>query len=189
MNFKKYQQLALRTLKELPEVMHYQHMAYGITGEMGEFIDCVKRSEIYGKPFDRVNLTEEYGDLLWFTGCTMHTAKFPAYVFDKYLEQLRREPIEVEDKGLRLVYLNQAIAQSTYDILICAKVNGSDVDLVTGPLVRNIIRVGLLYEIDFEHAMEVNISKLALRYGDKYSDFKALNRDVQAERQVLEGKK
>lgn len=37
-----------------------------------------------------------------------------------------------------------------------------------------------------QQAMEMNIAKLEKRYGDKFSKEKALNRDLDAERQVLE---
>lgn len=40
-----------------------------------------------------------------------------------------------------------------------------------------------------QEAMEANIRKLQVRYGDKYSDLKALNRDLDAEREALVGDK
>lgn len=39
-----------------------------------------------------------------------------------------------------------------------------------------------------EEAMEKNIAKLKARYGDKFTQEKALNRDLGAERAALEGK-
>ena len=44
----------------------------------------------------------------------------------------------------------------------------------------------VLLEVDLAEAFEVNIAKLAKRYGDKYSDYAAINRDIDAERAVLE---
>ena len=44
----------------------------------------------------------------------------------------------------------------------------------------------VLLEVDLSQAYEVNIAKLAKRYGDKYSDYAAVNRDIDAERAVLE---
>lgn len=41
-------------------------------------------------------------------------------------------------------------------------------------------------ESSFEEVMERNIEKLAARYGDKFSDIKALNRDLETERKILE---
>jgi NTP pyrophosphatase (non-canonical NTP hydrolase) len=40
--------------------------------------------------------------------------------------------------------------------------------------------------ITFEELFEVNINKLKKRYGDKFSDEKAENRDIDSERKILE---
>jgi NTP pyrophosphatase (non-canonical NTP hydrolase) len=40
--------------------------------------------------------------------------------------------------------------------------------------------------IDFNEIMEKNIAKLKARYGDKFSEHRALNRDLDAERSILE---
>lgn len=49
-----------------PERMHLLHMAIGISGEAGELIDAVKKSAIYNKPIDRLNVIEELGDLEFY---------------------------------------------------------------------------------------------------------------------------
>jgi NTP pyrophosphatase (non-canonical NTP hydrolase) len=41
----------------------------------------------------------------------------------------------------------------------------------------------------FEELMEKNISKLRARYGEKFSSEKAINRDLDLERKILEGEK
>lgn len=40
----------------------------------------------------------------------------------------------------------------------------------------------------FEEIQEININKLKARFGEKYTDDKALNRDLENERQILESK-
>ncbi len=40
----------------------------------------------------------------------------------------------------------------------------------------------------FEQEQTKNIAKLAKRYGDKFSDVKSMNRDLEGERKILEGK-
>jgi NTP pyrophosphatase (non-canonical NTP hydrolase) len=42
------------------------HCAVGISGEAGELLDSVKKTWVYGKPLDRVNLVEELGDIEWY---------------------------------------------------------------------------------------------------------------------------
>ncbi len=43
-----------------------EHGIMGIVTEAGELMDAIKKSKIYGKPLDRVNLVEEAGDVMWY---------------------------------------------------------------------------------------------------------------------------
>ena len=73
MDAAEYVQKALRT-----EVQEYsfsatgdvtpriEHAIMGITTEAGELMDAVKKTKIYGKPLDIVNLLEEAGDTMWY---------------------------------------------------------------------------------------------------------------------------
>ena len=49
-------------------------------------------------------------------------------------------------------------------------------------------RLLTLLDSSFEEAMEKNIAKLRARYGDKFTEHAALNRDLVKERNVLENK-
>lgn len=49
-----------------PESAHLLHMAVGISGEAGELLDAIKKSVIYNKPIDIVNVIEELGDLEFY---------------------------------------------------------------------------------------------------------------------------
>lgn len=71
MDFVQYQSLAIRTAKNLGETGDLLHSALGVAGEAGEFVDCVKKHTVYGRPLDKANAIEELGDLLWFValGC------------------------------------------------------------------------------------------------------------------------
>lgn len=42
------------------------HAALGLTTEVGEAVDPIKKSLFYGKPFDRTNVLEEVGDAMWY---------------------------------------------------------------------------------------------------------------------------
>lgn len=64
--FATYQSLAMRTAKPMPVQDDLLHAALGLTGEAGEFADCIKKHLIYGQEFDRANAIEEVGDLLWY---------------------------------------------------------------------------------------------------------------------------
>jgi NTP pyrophosphatase (non-canonical NTP hydrolase) len=49
-----------------PAEAHLVHMAMGVAGEAGELLDTIKKSAIYRKPYDRENILEECGDLLFY---------------------------------------------------------------------------------------------------------------------------
>lgn len=42
------------------------HFFVGIATESGELLDAIKKSIVYGKPLDKVNLKEELGDVMWY---------------------------------------------------------------------------------------------------------------------------
>lgn len=120
---KDYKDLALRTeIKDYvsvserftPELSRLMHAGMGLTTEANEFLDALKKTVIYGKPLDKVNLAEELSDMMWFIAIACDTLGY-----------------------------------------------------------------------SFEEIQELNINKLKARYGDKYSDDKALNRDLGAERTIL----
>jgi NTP pyrophosphatase (non-canonical NTP hydrolase) len=49
-----------------PEDAHRIHMAMGIAGEAGELLDAIKKATIYRKPYDKDNVLEECGDILFY---------------------------------------------------------------------------------------------------------------------------
>lgn len=91
------------------------HYLIGIGTEAGELQDALKKTVVYGKPLDVVNLKEEIGDLCWYMA--------------RLLDHL---------------------------------------------------------DSSFEEVMETNINKLRARYGEKFTEYAALNRDLEKEREVLE---
>ena len=64
--FDTYQQLAMRTAKPMEVQDDLLHAALGLTGEAGEFADCIKKHWVYGQPLDKANAAEEIGDILWY---------------------------------------------------------------------------------------------------------------------------
>lgn len=71
---------------------------------------------------------------------------------------------------------------------------GKPVDVVNvkeelGDLMWYIARICKLYGFTLEEVMETNINKLKARYGEKFTEHAALNRNLDNERQILEGKK
>lgn len=73
MNFKEYQDNAVKTAKAGDFKFNLVHAAMGLAGEAGEFTDCIKKYAIYGQSLDSRNAAEELGDVLWFVALACDT--------------------------------------------------------------------------------------------------------------------
>jgi NTP pyrophosphatase (non-canonical NTP hydrolase) len=77
MNLNTYQALANRTAKPLDPDENLIHAVMGLSGEVGEFADAIKKHLIYGQPLNRVNAMEELGDVLWFVALACKALEVP----------------------------------------------------------------------------------------------------------------
>lgn len=55
-----------------PNLLKLLHSVLGMSGEVGEATDSVKKAVMYGKTLDIVNLKEECGDILWYMSLMLH---------------------------------------------------------------------------------------------------------------------
>lgn len=193
MNFKEYAPLAMRTCKELPTADHINHMCLGIVGEMGELVDAIKKAYVYGKGVDQTNIVEEIGDVSWYTAGLVQC--FPALADwldgDELKQSINYEKLEVARESItRTILLNtMSAANLAVDLMMFAdddNLQDANAEQVAKALGTALFATAVLLEVDLAGAYEVNIAKLAKRYGDKYSDYAAINRDIDAERAVLE---
>ena len=66
MNFKEYQELAIRTMnKNLKRSESEKHALHGLVGEVGE-LHSLYQKVYQGHDFDGLHAMKELGDLLWF---------------------------------------------------------------------------------------------------------------------------
>lgn len=109
MDAKKYLELSDRTCKHIPAEgititpMMYDllHASLGVAGEAGELVDAVKKSFIYNKPLDIVNIKEELGDVLWYMALACRT-------LDLTFEDLMQENINKLSKRYPEAYSDEA---------------------------------------------------------------------------------
>ena len=193
MKFSEYIPLAIRTCKSLPFADHINHMGLGIVGEMGEIVDALKKSHTYGKQLDQVNIVEEVGDVAYYVAGVVQF--YPnLYNFigsDELKNSINYEKLaEAKSNTTRTILLNtMSAANLVVDMGILADEAGepsAEGEEVAKILCMSLFATAVLLDVDLAEAFEVNIAKLAKRYGDKYSDYAAVNRDTDAERAVLE---
>ena len=188
-----YRLLAARTLPDLGSMSNnLLHMEAGIAGEfLGEAVDILKKTFAYKKPLDKVHLGEELADTVWYCAgaetinklpemavcfteesiAIVETIKNQSITYIKESVEIRNSSIETECLGLILA--NKGAVDSTNRGAILAIVG-----ICMG--VREVL------EIDFWQALTNNISKLQVRYPEKFTEEAALNRDLAAERVELE---
>lgn len=67
MELSEYQKLALRTINpELSPRENLINACLGLTGELGEFVDPIKKYFFHGHELDPVKAIKELGDQLWY---------------------------------------------------------------------------------------------------------------------------
>lgn len=204
MNFIEYSPLALRTAKPFPHEQQVKHALLGILTELGELADAVKRHAVYGVALDapgkpgksalRINIVEEVADTLWYINLWMVEKGIGGRVVDDVwakvsagcpkqadtLAKLEADPWLLVDTVIALQLTVAALNVEADER------GGSDVE--TLQIACSILFIFLLVSgHTLDQAMTRNIDKLAERYGDKYSDYNALNRDTAAEAEVLKG--
>lgn len=166
MNLEQYLIESKRTMIDMGKEKNLLHASLGLITELGELTDIYKRNIFYGKEIDLVNVKEELGDIMW------------------YLAIIYRE-FNYSPSGVRYI-TNQGAVELIQDMLLTA-INLNRLDKkVCNHLKDQIINFGKLHNFTFEEILETNINKLKKRFPNKFTEYHALNRDLEAEREVLE---
>lgn len=69
---KSYKDMALRVFDRHATAQQL-NAVLGMSGEVGELIDTVKKHVFYDKPLDVENIKEEMGDVLWYAALLLHS--------------------------------------------------------------------------------------------------------------------
>jgi NTP pyrophosphatase (non-canonical NTP hydrolase) len=186
MKLSEYPSLALQTCVFRGRQFDLEHATIGMITEAGEFADAVKRHTVYGKELDVVNLIEEVGDNLWYANLLAH---LEGYDLAKDCRS------KVTEGGVELVTMFDLLVGLSGAAVACAacvemgETLGSIQDL-PAMFQRYMGTLQLICDrwvFTMEDAADRNIAKLAKRYPDKvFTPERALNRDLDAERAVLE---
>lgn len=192
-SLEEYRLLAARTLPDLgSKGNNLLHMEAGIAGEfLGEAVDILKKTFAYKKPLDKVHLGEELADTVWYCAGTETIKRLPEMGVCFTEEAIA----SVENiKNQTITYIKESVETRNSSIeteclgLILA--NKDAVDSTNRRAILAIVGICMgiceLLEIDFWQTLTNNISKLQVRYPEKFTEEAALNRDLAAERVELE---
>jgi NTP pyrophosphatase (non-canonical NTP hydrolase) len=172
-NYNNYEELASTTCKDLgSEAANIMHMKMGIITEAAEVIDILKKKHAYGKEIDVPHLKEELGDLLWYAA---NYCKFVEIDFANIIDNIGYESLYDRSSNFSLYELMELIT-----INATALDTNSIYDIIDLTLYAIEIIDGNLDEV-----LTTNINKLAARYPEGFSSYYALNRNLDAERKII----
>lgn len=178
-----YQKAAQRTCKDLGlQSSNIAHMALGFSSELAELEECMNNH-----PFDKVNLGEELGDKLWYAVnyATFRDIDLSEFNFSNAIPADAAYSIIMVSGGKMADFAKRLLA---YGQRIEDQKEYKNEKGILFNYIDAIFNFASDYDLDIEQVMGRNIVKLYIRYPDKFSDDKALTRDLEAEREALEGK-
>ena len=188
-----YRLLAARTLPDLGSIgNNLLHMEAGIAGEfLGETVDILKKTFAYKKPLDKVHLGEELADTVWYCAGAETINKLPE--MEMCFDKISLEAIEIV-KNQSVIYIKESVElrKSTVETECLGFIlaNKGTVDSTDRGAILAIVGICMgiceVLNIDFWQALTNNISKLRIRYPERFTEEAALNRDLVAERAELE---
>ena len=179
MNLDKYQELAFRTCKDTgSKKLDILHMVVGLHSELDELIPALSNNDV-------VNIGEEYGDHYWYMSglCTLYGLSFAEHI------NIANMPFNPTDDDYMLVTRTSKLANTIKRNVIyeSAKDNTSAVSIAIIEVLKT-LNLGVAdSNLNLLDVLTNNINKLAVRFADKYTDYNAVNRDLESEREMLEG--
>lgn len=165
------------------------HGAIGLASEIAEIVEMSRNEEI-----DVVNLKEEMGDLFWYMGIMIDELQLDPE------NLIRSSAINAPSKP------ENQIRDLKEEMEVMAMCVGTAIDFLKKSVMYgkalNVLEIeGQLQELGFaieaalniygmtsSQACERNIEKLKARYGEKFTEAAALERNLAVEREILEKK-
>jgi NTP pyrophosphatase (non-canonical NTP hydrolase) len=114
--------------------------------------------------------------------------------FEEYTEAVKRTVAKCDSPFEDRLHMAIGISTEAGELLDAFKKQlayGKEIDYVNvmeevGDLFWYIANLMRMLDINFQDTLQINIDKLRIRYPDKFSEDRALNRDLKKEREILE---
>lgn len=164
------------------------HGGIGLSSELAELYTALYKDEL-----DTINLKEEFGDFGWYLGIMVDELKLdPEDIFRP--KEIALDEYDFSNKDQTLKILVDSITVNVGEIMDLLKKSifygkSLDQDQMKEKLKSMVSEINSslkLYDITLEQAMERNIEKLRARYGEKFTEAAALERNLLKEREILE---
>lgn len=183
MEYKEYLKLSEKTLSDEfhigGKIQNTLHAVMGISTEIEELLDN------YDNEMDRTNVLEEISDVCWYLAI-LHREYPTIDRFENVKVNIKR------DKPFDCVLdLNKSVLK-LLDIMKKKIFYNKPIDMTVFGNLTLLVETDIhwlceYYNIKVEDVCQVNIDKLKARYGEKFTSERAINRDLDTERNILEG--
>lgn len=162
----------------------YLHMSMGLVTEIDEIIDSYDNADL-----DLVNLREELGDVCFYLSIYYRYNDLP-----KPSIQLKEKYTDGKYTAEETVMDMVSDANKALDLLkkkcfYNKELNTVELTKHIESIYSSVLYLCKLYDFEIKEVYHINISKLRKRYDNKaFSSDNAINRDLDGERTILEGK-
>ena len=167
------------------------HAGLGMSSEEAELSEAINpKHEI-----DWVNIMEESADLAWYVAVAVNALGFDHEEISSYESSTMTSGLFKHSLSSLLSAMNAAQwSIGNYNDLLKKhlfygrELNMEKMKETLQQLCLSIAGLCVVSGSTIEEARNTNIKKLKARYGEKFTEAAALNRDLDAERKILEGK-
>ncbi len=168
------------------------HGGLGLSSELAELVDAF--ADPKDDIIDWVNIAEESGDLFWYISVIVNTLGFdPEHISSSESEADKHSLIYKHNVDAMQSALSAAVwCTGNYNDLLKKhlfygrELNKEKMEQVLGQLCMAVAGICTISGTTSFEARDTNIAKLRARYGDKFTEAAALNRDLETERKILE---
>lgn len=183
MNKKEYKEFVKQSEKgTLQTLDRINHAIFGMAGEIGECIDCIKKVIFHGHKYDSRIFLNELGDFLWY--CTLFTICYEEK-YDKLTSYFENDLIDMSKHNVKSENYGRS---HLFDIFI--DVAGITVNLMKEEMFTKHISVVLIEEmyyniealcyingINLYDLMDINVKKIRKRYPNGFDPSRSINRE------------
>jgi MazG nucleotide pyrophosphohydrolase domain len=177
MNFNEFQQNCLVTFSTHEYIgVEQLHCMVGVTSEMEELWEAIEKN-------DTVNIAEEMCDILYYLVVYCKKRNISLDLVEMAYQESNTEEMfsfnqlylynsAWQDAAKKIIFYNREISE-TFALMM---------------IFEELFKLAALKEINLYEFMERLINKLKARYAGKFDQARANNRNLDIEREILEGK-
>jgi hypothetical protein len=200
MNPKQYEQNVLITesnnflaIRERMDdrMLRLLHVGLGLSSELEELTNAYADSK--NQIIDWVNVAEESSDLLWYCTVAVNALGFDHDEVSSFENEVNGSLVEKHSEAcLRSALLSAVCVTGQYNdilkkhLLYGRELNVEKIKKVLQALCLAVSGLCFISGTTISDARRTNINKLKARYGEKFTEAAALNRDLETERKILE---